>query len=158
MGLGGVDGGSVGCGVKPRGMDSVVNRSLCTIVAWSRVILGFLGVIDWGSKRGCVIFGLAGAVLEGFGVASSCNVGCGVVNWSISVVSQFSLVLRGGRCAVILAASDVVVSQGGVVNWGSVGCGAVLRSLGGASWGSVDCSVVIWHFGVVFDCFSGVIN
>ncbi len=33
-----------------------------------RVILGFLGVVNWGSIRRWVIFGLFGVVLEGFGV------------------------------------------------------------------------------------------
>jgi hypothetical protein len=45
------------------------------------------------------------------------------------------------------------------VNWGSGGCGAVLRSLGGVSWGSVDCSVILWSFdGVVLGSLSVVLG
>jgi hypothetical protein len=59
-------------------MGGVVNRSFCLVVAWSRIILRFLGVVDWGCKRGCVIFSLVGAVLGGFGVVAGCSVGCGL--------------------------------------------------------------------------------
>ena len=72
------------------------------VVAWSRVILGFLGVVDWGSVRGCVIFGLFGVVLGSLGVVARWSVSCGVVNWSLGVVAG---------CRVVLGSL-------GVVSWG----------------------------------------
>jgi hypothetical protein len=39
-----------GCSVILGGL-GVANRSLSLVVAWSRVILGFLGVVNWGTVR-----------------------------------------------------------------------------------------------------------
>jgi hypothetical protein len=36
------------------------------VVAWNRVIFGFLGVVDQGSIRGWIMFDLVGVVLGGF--------------------------------------------------------------------------------------------
>jgi hypothetical protein len=91
----------------------VVNRSLSSVVAWSRVILGFLSVLNWGSVRGCVICGLFGVVVGDFVI----SVGCRVGNWSLGVVFQFNVVRRSSCCVVSL----------GYVILGRLNCGYVLR-------------------------------
>ncbi len=55
--------GSVGCSSILGGLGVV--RSLCLVVAWSRVILGPVGVVNWGSIRGRVTFGLLSVVVGG---------------------------------------------------------------------------------------------
>ncbi len=63
------------------------------VVAWSGVILGFLGVVYLGIVRDCVRFGLFGVVLGSLGVVASWSVGCGVVNWSLGVIAGYRVVL-----------------------------------------------------------------
>jgi hypothetical protein len=115
-GLGVVAGGSIGCSVI-LGDLGVVNRSLCLVVACSRVILGFLDVVTWRSVRGRVIFSLFGVALGDFGVVARCSVGCGVVNWSLGVVFQFNVVRRSSRCVIIR----------GCVILGRLSCSCVAR-------------------------------
>jgi hypothetical protein len=43
---------SVSSGVTLRNLAGVVLMSLSLVVAWSRVILGFLGEVNWGGGRG----------------------------------------------------------------------------------------------------------
>jgi hypothetical protein len=126
-GLGVVAGGSIDCSVILENL-GLANRSLCLVVVWSRVILGFLGVVNWSSVCGCVIFGLFGVVLGDFGVAARCSVGCDAVNWSLGVIFRYNVVRRSSRC---------------VVSWtfvilGNLSCSCVARG-----------RVILWDFGVV---------
>ena len=102
------------------------------------VILWFLGVVNYCSVRGCVICGFFGVVLECLGVVARFSVGCGVANWSISVVFLVNLVRRSSFCVVI--SRDCVIL-------GRLSCGCVDRG-----------RVVLWGIGVVFDSFGGVIS
>jgi hypothetical protein len=70
-----VAGGSVGCSLILGGLGVV--RSLCLVVAWSRVILGPAGVVNWGNIRGCVTFGLLSVVVVG---GPRCS------NWSLRLM------------------------------------------------------------------------
>jgi hypothetical protein len=146
------------------------------VVAWSRVILGFLGVVNWGSVSGSVIFGLFGVVLR-FGEVARCSVGCSVVNWRLGVVFRFNVVRRSSRCVVsrgcvilgrlsCVAWGRIVLGCFGVVSWGSVRSSVVLRCLGGVVlgslgvviWSSVGCSIVLGRFGVFYSRFGGGIS
>ncbi len=69
-------------------------------VGWIRVELGFLCVVNLGSIRHWVIFGLFGVVLSAFGLVARGSVGCGVVNCRLRAVFRSNVVLRIIHCVV----------------------------------------------------------
>jgi hypothetical protein len=95
-------------------------------------------------------------------VCRRCNVGCGVVNWSLGVVFRFNVVRRNSHCVVSRGCVILGRLSCSCVAWGRV----ILRGFGVVARGSTSCGVILWslvgvvlgRLGVVFSLFGGVIR
>ena len=137
-------------------------RSLCLVVAWSRVVFRSL-VIGRRSIGGSVIlrgrsviFSFGGVVRRRLCVVARGSIGRCVILGCLSGVARRRVIL-GSLGVVGRSIRGVVGGCFGVVCWSSISCGVVLRRLGGVilrgfgvvAWSSIRCGVVLRSFGGV---------